>query len=700
MDSRQSDTRRSYARLFSTSDNVRRVAEAVEEIEAHVARVRQGVRAALTAFLEGGTPASKAPEPVRVAADDLDRYASEWAWLVPSGQADRAHLADRLASHLGPRVLQRPHVREALGLPALDAFEARSDPPASETAVDALEQAAEYVVIKGGETLMREGDPSDSLFVVLSGRLVAAQAAQGGERVLGEILSGTTIGELGALTGVPRSARVFALRDSHLLRIPAAAFSGILARFPEVLRGVVQTMISREREVDRRPRLRTIAVVPLSGDVPVQGFVQELAHALGRFGAARSVARAEAEDGLKHNSGWLTRLEEQSRFVVLQSDAHASPWTERCVRQADRILLVGQGQSDGHLSAIERLIADARVSSTELVLLYPSHSSVPRNTRSWLGQRQLAAHHHVRQDSVADLQRLARRLAGRAVGVVFGGGGARAFAHIGAIRAFEEIGVPIDVVGGVSAGAIVAAQYAFGWGPNELSARDRAIATQGRKLIDYTLPLVALIQARKFTSLLDHLFGDAQIEDLRLPFWCLSSNLTRAEKIVHRTGRLAQAVRASCALPGVVPPVLVNGDVVVDGGLIDTVPVTTMREVLEGGGFILAIDVSAEIDLARPYAFGSSVSGLRILWERVNPFGTRTVVAPSLADVLVRSVELASVMARHGQEQADLFIKPPVAHVDRLAFDLASFDELVEVGYQQTRAALCDWPRLAEVRGG
>jgi predicted acylesterase/phospholipase RssA/CRP-like cAMP-binding protein len=517
--------------------------------------------------------------------------------------------------------------------------------------------------------------------------------------VLGEILSGSTIGEIGALTAAPRSARVFALRDSHLLRIPAAAFSGILARFPEVLRGVVQTMISRERAIDRRPMLRTVAVVPLSAQVPVKPFVDALAGALGRFGSARSVGRTEADDALRDDSGWLNRLEEQFRFVVYQADTHVTEWTERCIRQADRVLLVAWGQSDHEPTAAERLAAQAHIGSGELVLLYPASETAARDTRRWLAQRQVSVHHNVRQGSQVDIARLARHLAGRAVGVVLGGGGARAFAHIGALRALEEAGVAIDVIGGVSAGAIVAAQYAFGWGLRELYARDRAIATRGRTLIDYTLPLVALIQARKFTALLDEMFGGAYIEDLWSPFWCLSANLTRAEKIVHRRGPLAQAVRSSSALPGVVPPVLVNGDVVVDGGLIDTVPVTTMREILDRGGFTLAVDVSAEIDLTRPYSFGSSVSGLRVLWERINPFATRTLVAPNLADVLVRSVELASVMARHGKEQADLFVKLPVAHVDRLAFDLTSFDELVEVGYEQTRAALCTWPGLAEVRG-
>ena len=128
---------------------------------------------------------------------------------------------------------------------------------------------------------------------------------------------------------------------------------------------------------------------------------------------------------------------------------------------------------------------------------------------------------------------------------------------------------------------------------------------------------------------------------------------------------------------------------VVDGGLIDTVPVATMNEVLDGAGVTVAVDVSAEVDLDRPYSFGTSVSGLRLLWDQVNPFAKSSVAAPSMAAVLLRSIELASVMHRH-EHMADsaLFIKLPVAHVDRLAFDPRSFEQLVEIGYAHTREVL------------
>ena len=247
--------------------------------------------------------------------------------------------------------------------------------------------------------------------------------------------------------------------------------------------------------------------------------------------------------------GWLDGLEETHRFVVYLAEAEASEWSARCIRQADRVFLLAASHQDPRTCTVEQLLRPEVAAPRELVLLHGTNSRSMATSR-WLAQRHLTAHHHVRLHNQADVARLARRVVGRAVGLVLGGGGARAFAHIGALRALVEAGVPIDMIGGASAGAIIAAQFAQGWSVAELYARNRRLAHLGRSLIDYTVPLVSLIQARKFMLMLHELFGQTCIEDLWLPYWCLSSNLTRAEKIVHRTGQLAPALRATCALPG------------------------------------------------------------------------------------------------------------------------------------------------------
>ncbi len=683
-------------------------AERVDQIERQVEAARRMVRTALRQFLDGpredGSDAEVPPEALTVTANDLERYAIEWAWLAPADAAGRRELAALLAARFGSEVLHGPATRWALQLAPLDA-DAASPDLIGDSAVDLLERSGECVAIKGGDTLLRQDELSADFYVVLTGRLAAAHATPGGgERVLGEMVRGTSVGELAALTGRPRAARVLALRDSHLLRVPRAAFERAVARFPEVLRGVVLTLVARERDglrPARRPPTRTLALLPLGARVPIDRFARRLADELTRYGTTRVIGPEEAAaspSGVFHGAlqGWLDGLEETHRFVVYVGEAGASEWTARCIRQADHILLVATRDGDPRQDPVEQLLNADGVGPRELVLLH-SEPWNTAHTAPWLAQRKVAAHHHVRLQHDADIARLARRIAGRRVGLVLGGGGARAFAHIGALRALTEAGVPIDVIGGVSAGAIIAAQFAVGWSVPDLYNRNRQLAHMGRSLIDYTLPIVSLIQARKFTDLLHELFGQTRIEDVWLPFWCLSSNLTRAEKIVHRDGLLAAALRASCALPGVLPPVLIDGDVVVDGGLVDIVPVATMNEFLDGSGVSVAVDVSAEVDLTRPYAFGASVSGARLLWEQVNPFARQQIVAPSMSAVLLRSIELASVMQRREHvEDNQLFIKLPVTHVDRLAFDARSFEDLVAIGYAHTRNALQTSRRLTD----
>ncbi|HEX8967420.1 MAG TPA: patatin-like phospholipase family protein, partial [Chloroflexota bacterium] len=680
-------------------------ADQARRIEAQVEGVRRLARSALRLFLQGARttghgrvesqPEPGVPEPLTITANDLDRYAIEWAWIVPEDPTSRAHLAQALNERFGQGALRGQRVRDILHLPTQDGG-AAPDAERVVSAVDALEYAAECMVLKGGETLMRQGEASDDFYVVLSGRLAAAARAttDADERIIRELVRGTSIGEMAALTGEARSARVFALRDSHLLRVPRTAFDGVVARFPEVLRGIILTLVTRAREGDRgahRPTTRTLAVLPLNRETPTASFIDGLIAALARHGSTRAVNAADAEACRWGDvEGWLNGLEETHRFVVYQGEPSPSAWTARCIRQADRILLLAGAAANTRPGPVEHLLGSDVIGTRELVLLH-TRGAVASNTSDWLAGRQVVAHHHVRLGNGADMDRLARRLVGRAIGVVLGGGGARGFAHIGALRALHEAGVPTDAVGGASAGAIIAAQCALGWDVNQLHARNRELARRGRNLLDYTVPLVALLQARKFMDVLHELFGDRQIEDLWLPFWCLSSNLTRADKIVHRSGSLATAVRASCALPGVLPPVLIDGDVVVDGGLIDNIPVAIMSDFLADGGVTVAFDVSAQVDLARPYSFGASVSGVRLLLERLNPLARPSIEAPSMAAVLLRSVELGSVMHHHDQDhdaENQVFIKLPVSHIDRLAFNVDSFEQLVDIGYSHTRKVL------------
>jgi predicted acylesterase/phospholipase RssA len=306
----------------------------------------------------------------------------------------------------------------------------------------------------------------------------------------------------------------------------------------------------------------------------------------------------------------------------------------------------------------------------------------------------VAAHHHVAADSPSDFARLARFLAGRATGVVLGGGGTRCFAHIGVIRALEEAGIEIDAIGGTSMGAYLAAQYALGWDPARMRAFNRETWVRVRPMQDYTLPVLSLLTGRGFRKVARDIAGEAAIEDLAMRFFCVSSNLTRARIVAHRLGPLWRGMVASISVPGLMPPVAEGGDLLVDGAVLNNLPVDVMRSLCEGT--VIASDVSPLVDLAVDPGVGLS-SGLwsRLFpWRRARPDGPKP---PTVVDVLSRVSTLNSTVATEVvKKQADLYLHPPTE--DFTVVDWERADALMDVGYEYATRAVGEW--IARGKGG
>jgi predicted acylesterase/phospholipase RssA len=257
------------------------------------------------------------------------------------------------------------------------------------------------------------------------------------------------------------------------------------------------------------------------------------------------------------------------------------------------------------------------------------------------------------------------------------------------IRAVQEAGIPVDWVGGSSAGAVIAAEYAMGWNWDVMLRRTRALLRGRRSLLDYTLPYVSILAANRLARALSDLFGDVRIEDLWLGYFCISSSLASASVVLHREGLLRRAVRASCALPGIVPPLLENGELLADGGILDNLPVDAMKELCNGGP-VIASDVSMEFALAKEYRFGEGISARQLLFNRLNPFAKSRLVVPNIVMTLLRTAELQAVRSRSTQRtRADLYIQPPVAHFG--TFDTRSVDRMVQIGYQYAEEQLAAW---------
>jgi len=403
-----------------------------------------------------------------------------------------------------------------------------------------------------------------------------------------------------------------------------------------------------------------------------------------RFGGADAHSDAGFDRELL---AWLQGLEVDNRYVVYVSEQSHGPWAERCVRQADRVLLVadadaGAGSGGAAHDAVTRAAGQVPI---DLVLLHPPDRMRPRRTREWLDDRTYAAHHHVRRGRASDHGRVARLLTGRGVGLTLSGGGPRGFAHLGAMRAFDEVGLPIDYVGGTSIGVLMGALLAMGFDQADMENRALEAFTKSGRVVDRTLPTVALSSARRLESLLQdgRFFGDVDLEDLWLPCFAVSANLTRATLVVDERGPAWQAIRASISLPGVMPAVCRDGDLLVDGGIMNNLPIDVMSERIDGGVHV-AIDLEPGVDLAVQQSFPSALSGWSVAAQRLNPF-TASPAIPGPLEVLLhsRSVSSRSVLRENLETIAvDLYLAPPMVECDPLDFNTAP--ELLERGYRYT----------------
>jgi NTE family protein len=555
----------------------------------------------------------------------------------------------------------------------------------------AVERELSLQVLPGGAPLFRQGEPADAVYVVASGCLGVFRHEEEDSAeepiLMAEIPPGNIVGEMSLLSHSQRTRSVAALRDSEVWRLARSSFDRLTALHPEVLPALMRNVAMRNAmgPTKRRRQPRTFAILPTGPDVPSARFAVLLAGALGRIGDQVQMLGPESID---QEPEWFARCEMESSFVLYRADPTATEWTELCLRQADCLVVVRRADNDLPTRVpfeIESVQARAVFHRRrELVLLHEGHDPPAGATSPLLAGGLYGQHHHVRLDIHSDIDRFARLLTGHAVGVVMAGGGARAFSHIGVVKALHASGVPVDQVGGASMGAIVAAAVASRWSAEELAERFRAAFVDTNPLSDYTLPLISMFAGRRVTRLLRLAFGEKEIEDLVLPFFCVTANLTTSNADIHTVGRLWRWLRASVAIPGVIPPFNEAGEVHVDGGVIDNFPVRAMRRLGRG------LTVGVDIDTGGALAAGAGVMEpwsawqffRRLIWKR-----NETLPIPSIVRILLRSALVASTArAAEDRQAADLLIVPPMTQIDLL--DWTSFDAAVEVGYRTTMEAL------------
>ncbi len=537
----------------------------------------------------------------------------------------------------------------------------------------------EWFSLPGGWTLFRQGDVADAIYMVTAGCLAAlATDDRGRTRSVAQMRSGEIVGEMAVISGEPRSATVVALRDTELLRLSKPVFDRLIESHPKSMLQLTRVLVHRLQLATRRTAPTTackvFALLPLGPDVALAKLADGLAVVLGAGGArVRVLDAASAEQ----TTEWHHEVESAHDIVLYRAESTASAWTRLCLRQADRVLLIAQGAPPAEL-ALDPVLQGLSGERLDLVVLHQAKTGRATGADPWLRRLPVGFHSHVRLDRPGEYARLGRFLTNQAVGLVLAGGGARGFAHIGAVRALRQAGLALDLVGGTSMGAIVAACVGLGWDDAEIRDRMRQAFYRTKPFSDYTVPFVALLKGRKVTRLLRHHFGEARLEDLWRPYFCMSSNLTSGQPMVHRDGPLWRALRASIAIPGVLPPVVEAGEILVDGGVINNFPADVMAGF--GRGPVVGVDVASDRALT---------SGAELLDTGYLPwvFRRRDQRVPGIFSLLVRAGTVGSeAKAVTGRGLVDLLLEPPLEAIDML--DWRAFDRAVEAGYRYTMETL------------
>jgi NTE family protein len=539
------------------------------------------------------------------------------------------------------------------------------------------------VAVGGMQSIFRQGDDADALYTLVSGSVgISAQDMRTGQhRRIALARPPETLGESSVLTSRRHSATATALRDAHLLVLKRDDLHYIVERHPATLRYFVGHLADRLRTsnegapLDYRPR--TFAILSVTDGPSPLAFGERLARAFDAALPGKTGCLTDWPAGA--DEAWFHRYEANHARTIFVASEVDCPWCQLSQRHADQTLLLaepGEPLRPGAGDYLSRI--GSPWSGRDIAVRQPANATLPLPLHPEVAALSARMRIQVRDNDARDHARLARLVSGSARGLVLGGGGARGFAHFGVLQALTEADVPIDVVGGTSMGSIVAACVAMGWDLDKTAFEIERGFVVRNPVNDYTLPYIALTRGAKVDAALDRTFGDVRIEDLWLPFFCMSSNLTTGSAMVHRSGRVAEALRASIAIPGLLPPVCSDDGVLVDGGMMNNLPADVMAD-LELGP-VLAVDVGNDPALTAMNPDGWTGRALR-----------RWVGAPqnmpAITQVLLRAATVSgAAQTMSAISRAAVVLRPAVADVDLRAW--RGFRATAERGYREARRAI------------
>lgn len=562
-------------------------------------------------------------------------------------------------------------------------------------------ETLQTVHLEGGQPLFHQGDDTDAMYLVVRGRLQVWIDAET-PIYIGEVLPGESVGEVGLITGEKRSADVLAIRNSVLVKLDRADFERLAAEHPAMVMQLTSIVAKRLHQNTTgvnnktRPSPSIICIRPLDESHDLNKLIEDVTATLEGHGNVLSLSISSIQDaGISFGPTtesevlsedfhhWFSQQEARYRFIVLVCNPVQSLWSDFAESQSDLILLLADAASDPALRPFEDGAAVTQKHIKHEVLLLRHEGDVIAGTKRWLELRHVDYHLHIRDDSVLDLSRVGRILSGKANGLVLGGGAARGFAHLGIYRALCEAGIPIDWVGGTSIGAIMGVAIALfqDAGLTETKVHDAFV--NGKPFGDFTLPLVSILAGNRMNTL-TRKFMPGDIEDLSISFFAVSSDISTGNINVHESGPIWRATGASAALPGVLPPMVYNNALAVDGAVLNNLPVDVMATKPVGKIYASMLTSKDQNEIT----FEDIPSPWKLLVNGLLPASQRQEM-PGLAALLFKATEVANRRRTNDlAASADVLFTPPVQDFNLLSVD--HFDQVVEVGYQHAKTVIAN----------
>jgi NTE family protein len=560
---------------------------------------------------------------------------------------------------------------------------------------------ARLVNLLRGEVLVRQHTPSDTVYVVASGRFEVW--IEGQDRAINEVGVGEPIGEIGFFSGATRTATIVAARDSVVLGLDRPSFDRVAREVPAIYQTLLRALAHRLAETSGRPSggtrigvARTVAIVA-GGDDPIPpAFFERLNTVIGDRGLLLTQAHVQSQFPDRPLDdpavlSWLNAIENEFELIAYRTDNELSEWTRKAIRQADQVLIVVDGAASNSLNPIESFAFAAHPAARRrLVRLHERRQRHVEGTAAWLKDRDVAMHHHVSLEDDLDLKALHRFLTGRALGFVAAGGGGFGPAHIGIYKAFAERGVTFDILGGTSIGAAVLAGFAMLMTPEEVDrcAHDVFVTSKGFK--HYTLPRYALLDHIDFDEALRRVFKGVNVEDAWRPFFAVATLLDTSGEgpYLMRSGPFWKAVRASGSLPAVLPPLLTDdGRMLVDGGVIDNIPLRSMKSLKTGPNLVVHFGLRGRA--SRFQVDYMSIPGRwKLLRQLLTPSGRRNLPqVPGPIGILQRCLVLNQSPERLPVGQQDFVLSVP-ALAGASFMDFERHKEVFDAAYQWCNARI------------